>query len=160
MRRRTRLVMVPDDLSMADLIGRLGGYDVVVVDVDNTLTPDEAPGSVVAASLDEIRAAAQQGGVGRLVALSNGSPYRAVAGDGVMWAAGKPFTKMSAVGVGAGQSVAVVGDKILTDGVLAHRWRAVFYLKPLTSPSGRRPMVSRAVGWLARRLLFAAQPLE
>ncbi len=151
-------MVVPDDVSTDELVGRLGEYDVVVVDIDNTLTADQAPGPVVAASLDEVRRTAQRCGVGRVVALSNGSPSRALPGDGVVWNAGKPLTARTAIGVAAGESAAVVGDKVLSDGVLAHRWGAVFYLKRY-SPD-RRPLLRRALDSVVRRALFTIETLE
>jgi len=159
--RRTRLIAVPDDVSMMQLIGRLDDFDIVVVDVDNTLAPDDAPGPVMAARLDEVRRAFRMSGNGRLVVASNGPRSRAVAGDGIVWEMDKPLTRRSRLGISRRDSVAVVGDKVLTDGVLAHRWRAAFYLKPFTPRSeGQRPGLRRVLERVVRRLLFAEGPLD
>jgi predicted HAD superfamily phosphohydrolase YqeG len=158
--KRTRLINVADDLPAAGLLLRLGSYDLVVIDVDNTLAPDEAPGREMAIRLDEARAAARRAGIGRLVVISNGPRTRAVPGDGVLWEVSKPFTRASRLGVAPGQSVAVVGDKVLTDGFLAHRLGADFYVKPFSPPEDRPGRgIRRAMARAVRRLLFTIERL-
>ena len=96
-----------------------------------------------------------------MVVASNGPPSRAVDGDGVVWGMDKPLTRASRLGIDPDDTVAVVGDKVLTDGLLSHRWGADFYLKPFTArDAGRGPRPLRALEWAARRLLFAVERLD
>ena len=157
--RRTPLIDVPAAVSAADLISRLGHVDVVVLDVDDTLVPREAPAAELAARIEEVRGAAERSGAGRLVVMSNGRRSRAVPGDGVLWDAGKPLTRAAAAGIRAGERVAVVGDKILSDGLLAHRWEAEFYLLRLAG-AGRAPAIPAWLDRLVRRCLFTERPLD
>jgi len=159
--RRTRLIRVPEHVSVIDLIGRLGRFDVVVVDVDNTLVPDEASASMLAASLEEVREASLRCGIDRLLVVSNGSRSRAVEGDGVVWQVNKPWTRASRLGISPRDVVAVVGDRMLPDGLLAHRWSADFYLTSFSSArEGSGSHLLRALGTMIRRWLFTVVPLD
>lgn len=148
--------MVPDDVSAIDLIGRLGGYDVVVVDVDDTLVRDGAPALDLAAGVGAARRAAGRAGVGRLLVVSNGSRSRAAGVDGVIWQANKPWTRSARLGISSADVVAVVGDRLLPDGLLARRWGADFYL--VAAPGERLRWPSGLQARL-RRLLFTVEAL-
>jgi len=161
MLRRTRLITVPEQVSVIDLIGRLSEFDVVVVDVDNTLVPDDAPAAMLSARIEEARRASLQCGIGRLLVVSNGSRSRAVEGDGVIWRVNKPWTRAKRLGISPRDAVAVVGDRVFPDGLLARRWSADFYLAPFSSadePAG--PRLLRPFGAMVRRRLFTVEPLD
>ena len=159
--RRTRLIVVPEHVSVIDLIGRLGGFDIVVVDVDNTLVPDEASASMLAGGLEEARKASLRAGVDRLAVVSNGSRGRAVESDGVIWEVNKPWTRVARLGISPRDTVAVVGDRVLTDGLLARRWSADFYLAPFSPTGGpARSRLLRALEATVRRWLFTVVPLD
>jgi predicted HAD superfamily phosphohydrolase YqeG len=161
MLHRKRLVTVPEDVSVIDLIPRLRRYDVVVVDVDDTLVPDGAPGSLVAARLEEVRTAWQACAGGRLVVVSNGSRRRAGRHDGVVWQVNKPWTRARRLSISPNETVAVVGDRLMVDGLLARRWGADFYM--MSAPgSCHRPhsVPALGLGRRVRRWLFDQEPFE
>ncbi len=156
MLRRTHAVFVPDRVSVTDVIARLRGAEVIVVDVDNTLVPDKAPNEHLRQQLVAAREAAARAGADRLVAVSNGSRDRATV-DGVVWQVNKPFTRRSRLGITPNDSVVVVGDRILVDGLLAWRWNAPIYLRPWSAEVSiprSRPMQALA-GWVQRRLFLS-----
>ena len=145
--RRVRLTEVPADTSVVELIERLGGYDVVVVDVDDTLVPDGASGPRLSARVAEAAEAALRAGVGRLVVVSNDSGDRAPEVEGVVWRVNKPWTRRARLGIAPADRVAVVGDR-MPDGFLAWRWGVDFY----------RAAGSRRRSW--PRWLFITEPLN
>jgi predicted HAD superfamily phosphohydrolase YqeG len=159
--RRTPLTDVPGHLSITELIARLGRFDVVVVDLDDTLAPDEAPLPARRRRLAEAHAAAVHAGIPRLLVVSNGHRSRGEPGDGVVWQVNKPWTRAARLRISAGDSVAVVGDRIIPDGLLARRWGAHLYLVPGSAHPGspRRRRATR-VGALIRRALFSPTPLD
>jgi predicted HAD superfamily phosphohydrolase YqeG len=160
MLRRARLIEVPWELSVIDLLPRLSGFDVVVVDVDNTLVPDSAPASMLANRLEELRAESKRWRIGRTLVVSNGSRSRAIGSDGVIWQINKPWTRAARLNISKNETVAVIGDRLLLDGLLAWRWGAHFYLV-----TQRADRTTRATGAadrltaLARRWLFDEQSL-
>jgi predicted HAD superfamily phosphohydrolase YqeG len=156
--RRTRLRAIPPEVSVIALIARLGSYDVVVVDVDDTLVPDRASAPELRARLEEARDAARRGGVGRLVVVSNGSRNRARPGDGVVWEVNKPWTRAARLGISAPDTVAVIGDRLVPDGLLAWRWGADLFLTG-DSPAAGSGMPGPPSS-LMRRLLFRITPFE
>jgi len=155
------LNVVPDHMSAIDLIGRLGGFDVVVIDVDNTLVPDEASPSMLTSCLEEARKAAVRCGIARLLVVSNGSCSRAVEGDGVIWEVNKPWTRAARLGISSRDLVAVVGDRVLPDGLLARRWGADFYLTSFFHADGASgSSLLPALGVNLRRWLFKVVSLD
>jgi len=159
--RRTRLIEVPEHVSVVDLIGRLGEFDVVIVDVDNTLVPDDASASMMAARLEEVRKASLRCGLDRLLVVSNGSRSRAVDGDGVIWEVNKPWTRAARLGISPRDVVAVVGDRMLPDGLLARRWGADFYLTSFShAGEATGSGLLRVFGTMLRRCLFTLAPLD
>ena len=101
------------------------GEQVVISDVDNTLAPQGASlaelGPMVNAAMDRIEASRN---VTRVIALTNG-PQRQV--DRVISRGNKPWTTRRRLGLrGSHQPIVVIGDQVLTDGILAWRVRATF----------------------------------
>jgi hypothetical protein len=66
----------------------------------------------------------------------------------------KPWTTRRRLGLHSGQPVWVVGDQVLTDGILAWRLGATFvHLALDTGAEAQRQAVMRRIGgWLARML--------
>ncbi len=113
--------------SLDDVVAfvRSGSNKVVILDVDNTLAPQGASldefGVLVNGAIDRLEASP---GIGRVIALTNG-PQRGV---GRMISRGnKPWTTRRRLGLrGDSRQVVVIGDQVLTDGVLAWRLNATF----------------------------------
>lgn len=100
-----------------------GSANVVIFDVDNTLAPQGAPPSdfieLVNAAIDRFEASR---GVDRVIALTNG-PQRGV--ERLVARGNKPWTTRRRLDLSDHQvPVVVVGDQLLTDGLLAWRLRA------------------------------------
>ena len=152
--RRTTAFLVPDNVSAVDVIGYLGGTDIVVIDLDNTLVPDGAANDHVEHLLAAARQAASDAGIGRLIAISNGSSARSTGRDGVVWQVNKPFTRRSRLGIGSRASIAVIGDRILIDGLLAWRWNAPVFLTTWSPEVSipRQRLVRAWAAWVQRRL--------
>lgn len=109
---------------VAALVDAVGIPAVVIFDADNTLVPqgvsfDEFARGVTAA-VERFR---DRSGVERVVVLSNG-PERGV--PGMIHRGNKPWTTRRRLGLHQGEHVWVVGDQVLTDGVLAWRLGARF----------------------------------
>lgn len=151
------MVAVPHGVSVTDLIGRLGDRDVVVVDVDGTLVPDRASAEILEAGVGEVLDAAQRSGIGRVLVVSNASRSRGRPGDGVVWEVNKPWTRAARLGISEDDAVAMIGDRVVPDGLLARRLGADFYLMPGPRSAGR-PGPGRAAAVL-RRFLFRVTPL-
>lgn len=98
---------------------------VLILDVDNTLAPQNSPLDqftvLVNAAIDRFESAP---GVERVIALTNG-PQRGV--PRMLSRGDKPWTPRRRLGLREPSSpVVVVGDQVLTDGVLAWRLGATF----------------------------------
>jgi len=98
---------------------------VLIFDVDNTLAPQKTPldefSALVNAAIDRFESAP---GVERVIALTNG-PQRGV--PRMLSRGDKPWTPRRRLGLrGVTSPIVVVGDQILTDGVLAWRLGATF----------------------------------
>lgn len=109
--------------SLDDVARVVGGSErpkVVIFDVDNTLAPQEAAPSefvaLVNSAIDRFESMAE---VARVIPLTNG-PQRGV--DRIVARGNKPWTSRRRLGLrGSRLPVVVVGDQLLTDGLLA--WR-------------------------------------
>jgi predicted HAD superfamily phosphohydrolase YqeG len=129
---------------------------VVVFDADNTLVRQGAPldefKSVVTAAVERFTALPS---VARVIILTNG-PQRGV--PGMIPRGNKPWTTRGRLGLDAAESnVWVVGDQVLTDGVLAWRLGATFvHLAIDEVAEAPRQAVMRRIGRAVRRLLFTA----
>ena len=107
---------------VANLLSDTAGPVVLVFDVDNTLVRQGAPPgefiAVVNAAIDRFEA---HPSVSRVIALTNGA-QRGV--PRLVSRGNKPWTTRRRLGLTG--DVVVVGDQILTDGVLAWRLGAAF----------------------------------
>ena len=151
--RRVPLVHATD---LDDLERLLDGVDrpvTLIFDADNTLVPqgvllDVFQRGVTAAihrfeSLD---------GVSRVIVLTNG-PERGV--TGMIHRGNKPWTTRRRLGLRRRTEVWVVGDQLLTDGILAWRFGATYiHLAIDTEREAPRQAIMRRIGRWIRRLLF------
>jgi predicted HAD superfamily phosphohydrolase YqeG len=127
---------------------------VLIFDVDNTLAPQESPldefSALVNAAIDRFESAP---GVERVIALTNG-PQRGV--PRMLSRGDKPWTPRRRLGLrGATSPIVVVGDQILTDGVLAWRLGATFLhlvIDGETEPRDQARM--RRYGRIVTKLFF------
>ena len=122
------------------------GQKVIIFDVDNTLAPQGVPsaelGRLVNSAIDHVEASP---GIVRVIALSNG-PQRQVAR--MVSRGNKPWTTRRRLGLGGSSApLVVVGDQVLTDGLLAWRLGATFlHLVIDDETEERRQAVMRRVG--------------
>ena len=129
------------------------GDVVLIFDVDNTLAPQGAPLEeftvLVNGAIDRFEAI---GSVARVIALSNG-PQRGV--PRMIARGNKPWTSRRRLGLGRTDSIVVVGDQMLTDGLLAWRLRATFlHLVIDDQEEERRQANMRRIGTLLTGMLF------
>jgi predicted HAD superfamily phosphohydrolase YqeG len=146
---------VAHDLDTVErLVGAAPGPSVVIFDADNTLVPqgvdlDEFRRGVTGA-VDRFR---RHPTVTRVIVLTNG-PERGV--PGMIHRGNKPWTTRRRLGLDTDAgSTWVVGDQVLTDGVLAWRLKAPFiHLCIDEERESPRQAMMRRVGRRLRRLLF------
>jgi predicted HAD superfamily phosphohydrolase YqeG len=124
MLRRVPIHASGDLDEVAALVDAVGRPAVVIFDADNTLVPqgvsvDEFARGVTAA----VARFRKRSGVERIVVLTNG-PERGV--PDMIHRGNKPFTTRRRLALDRGDDVWVVGDQVLTDGVLAWRLGARF----------------------------------
>lgn len=148
--RRAPLVEVADVDGLLDLVREAPVPVTLIVDVDNTLVRQGAPPEefvpVVEAAIDRLESAA---GVDRVLVLSNGAD-RAV--PRMVSRGHKPWTTRRRLGLtDPGSNVVVVGDQVLTDGLLAWRLGAVYarLVVDTDSESGAQGRMRRAGDVLA-----------
>ena len=121
-------VPIRDAHSIDDVIAFIESSDddkVIIFDVDNTVAPQGTMvddfGALVNAAIDRFEASPN---VARVIALTNGTQRevpRLVSGGN------KPWTTRRRLGLrGSRESIVVVGDQVLTDGLLAWRLRGTF----------------------------------
>ena len=128
---------------------------VLIFDVDNTLVPQgfdhDRLGPIVNETIDRFEATA---GVDRVIVLTNGPPR----GNARMVSRGnKPWTTRRRLGVTRHHPIVVVGDQILTDGVLAWRLGATFlHLVVDADHEDARQARMRRIGRIVRDLLFTS----
>ena len=161
-RRRLMLGRVPmrDVRSLDDVIAFLESTDgekVIISDIDNTLAPQDVPpeefAMLVNAAIDRIEA---HRNVARVIALTNG-PQRQVAR--IVSRGNKPWTTRRRLSLKGNRSpLVVVGDQVLTDGVLAWRLRATFLHLVLDDETEeRRQAIMRRLGHVIIGMLFNRQ---
>lgn len=127
---------------------------VIICDVDNTLAPQGVPppefGRLVNAAIDNLEANQH---VARVIALTNG-PQRDV--DRMVSRGNKPWTSRRRLGLrGSEAPIVVVGDQVLTDGVLAWRLRATFlHLVIDDETEERRQATMRRIGRIVAGIFF------
>ena len=154
MLRRVPRHIVADLDQLERLVATAPHPIVVIFDADNTLVPQGVPVDVfsrdVAAVVDRFEA---QPSVARVIVLTNG-PERGV--PGMIHRGNKPFTTRRRLGLTAAHTgVWVVGDQVLTDGVLAWRLGATFVLLALdTEMEAPRQAGMRRIGGVLAHLLF------
>ena len=130
------------------------GQKVIIFDVDNTLAPQGVPlaefGQLVNSAIDRVEA---NPGIARVIALTNG-PQRQVAR--MVSRGNKPWTTRRRLGLrGSSAPLVVVGDQVLTDGLLAWRLRATFlHLVIDDETEERRQAVMRRIGSIFVVTLF------
>lgn len=139
---------------VASLIDEVGSPSVVIFDADNTLVPqgvrfDEFVTAVTEA-VERFRANSQ---VDRVLVLTNG-PERGV--PGIIYCGNKPWTTRRRLGLDRnGDDIWVVGDQVLTDGVLAWRLGATFvHLAIDVENEAPRQALMRRTGRRLARLMF------
>ena len=131
---------------VVDFVESNAGEKVVISDVDNTLVPQDVSlgefGAVVNASIDRLEA---HPNVSRVIALTNG-PEREV--PRLVSRGHKPWTTRRRLGLrGTRTPIVVVGDHVLTDGLLAWRLRATFlHLVIDDEDEARRQATMRCLG--------------
>ena len=150
-------VTIRDVRSLDDVGAFLASGDrrkVLILDVDNTLAPQGAPldefGVLVNGAIDRFEAGP---GVDRVIALTNG-PQRDV--PRMVSRGNKPWTTRRRLGLKEVRlPIVVVGDQVLTDGVLAWRLGATFlHLVIDDEKEGRRQAAMRRIGKVVMRLFF------
>ena len=151
--RRVPLVRLDAVDDLLQLVGDEEGNLVVLLDLDNTLVPYEAAGPARSREADRKLAEIEDSpGIGRVVVVSNGRRAGVRGGVTQAW---KPFTTRRRLGLSATDSVWVVGDQVLTDGLLAWRLGADFLFSPLREVDEPLwPAIQRRVGALVRGVLF------
>ena len=128
--------------------------NVIILDVDNTLVPQGvAPpqfGEIVNEAIDRVEA---NPCIARAIALTNG-PQREV--TRMVSRGNKPWTTKRRLGLRANRApIVVVGDQVLTDGLLAWRLRAQFlHLVIDGETEERRQAVMRRCGGPLIAILF------
>jgi len=153
---RSRFIQADDLAAVIADLARRSEVRHVVLDMDNTVVPYGSNDDVERRLIDEA--------VGQLAALSHVETISIVsnAGSGrtgpslplpshttVVWSADKPVTLRSrlAAGVGSGRAV-VIGDLLMTDGLLAWRLKADYYHCPIVEHDPYR--ANRVLGWMGR----------
>lgn len=129
------------------------GQKVIIFDVDNTLVPQGVPlaefGQLVNSAIDRVEA---NPGIARVIALTNG-PQRQVAR--MVSRGNKPWTTRRRLGLRGGPApLVVVGDQVLTDGLLAWRLGATFLHLVIDETEERRQAVMRRIGSIFVVMLF------
>lgn len=137
-----------------DFVESRDDENVIIFDVDNTLAPQGIPvpefAVMVNAAIDRVEASPN---ISRVIALTNG-PQREV--DRMISRGNKPWTTRGRLGLrGSRVPLVVVGDQVLTDGLLAWRLRATFlYLVIDDEAEERRQATMRLIGRALIRMLF------
>ena len=129
-----------------DFVESSAGEKVIISDVDNTLAPQDIPleefGAVVNAAIDRLES---HPSVARVIALTNG-PERQV--TRLVSRGNKPWTSRKRLGLRRSRTpIVVVGDQVLTDGLLAWRLQAPFlHLVIDDADEARRQATMRRLG--------------
>jgi predicted HAD superfamily phosphohydrolase YqeG len=137
-----------------DFVESRDDKNVIIFDVDNTLAPQGTPipefAVLVNAAIDRVEASAS---ISRAIALTNG-PQREV--DRMISRGNKPWTTRGRLGLrGSRAPLVVVGDQVLTDGLLAWRLRATFlYLVIDDDAEDQRQATMRRIGRVLVGMLF------
>ena len=146
---------------MAARIAAQPGPLTVIFDADNTLVPQGAPPHQFAQRVGEVIDRFDQlPSVERVIVLSNG-PQRGA--DRMIARGNKPWTTRWRLGIArrSAAEIWVVGDQILTDGILAWRLGAVF-LHYAIDPNDDYPRQTRMrrLGRIVAPLIFSRGALS
>ena len=150
-------VPIHDVQSLEDVMAFVESSDgekVVIFDVDNTLAPQGCAlgdfAELVNEAIDRCEAC---GNVCRVIALTNG-PQREV--TRMVSRGNKPWTTKSRLGLRKSKApIVVVGDQVLTDGLLAWRLRGTFlHLVIDDEEEDRRQATMRRLGAMITGMLF------
>ncbi len=139
---------------VADFVAASDGAKVLIFDADNTLAPQGAPveefGALVNRAIDRFEASP---GVDRVIVITNG-PQRDV--PNMISRGNKPWTSRRRLGLrGVGSPIVVIGDQVLTDGLLAWRLGATFLHLVLEEEKEEpRQLAMRRMGRLVLRLFL------
>ncbi|MCZ6740139.1 MAG: hypothetical protein O7C01_10295 [Actinobacteria bacterium] len=152
--RRVSITVVKDLAQVEAWAQTAEGPLVLIVDADNTVVRQGAPpaefAEQVTRTIDRFEATPA---VERVICLSNGPP-RGV--EGMINRGNKPWTTSRRLGLVDSDSVVwVVGDQILTDGLLAWRLGADFFHHAIAQ-TGEHPRQAfmRVLGRTVGRLFF------
>lgn len=152
--RRVPMHAVADLDELEELIAAVAHPIVVIFDADNTLVPQgvtvDAFSRDVTAVIERFEA---QPSVARVIVLTNG-PDRGV--PRMIHRGNKPWTTRRRLGLDrTHRGACVVGDQVLTDGVLAWRLGAAFVLLAIdVNTETPRQAAMRRVGSALTPLLF------
>jgi predicted HAD superfamily phosphohydrolase YqeG len=130
------------------------GEKVIIFDVDNTLAPQGVAldefGQLVNSAIDRVEANPH---IARVIALTNG-PQREV--DRMISRGNKPWTTRRRLRLRRSSApLVVVGDQVLTDGLLAWRLRATFLHLVIDDESEEhRQAMMRRIGSVLVGMLF------
>jgi predicted HAD superfamily phosphohydrolase YqeG len=156
--RRVPMQQATDLDEVAALVADAPGRNIVVFDADNTLVPQgAAPELFQAAVTDAVKRFEAMASVERVTVLTNG-PERGV--PGMVHRGNKPWTTRRRLGLDKGTAaVWVVGDQVLTDGVLAWRFGAT-YVQLVFDQEGEdsRQAAMRSAGRALAGMLFRSEP--
>lgn len=139
---------------VAEVAASAGDDVVLIFDVDNTLAPQGADpdelGKLVEAAIDRFE---HDPAVRRVIVMTNG---RQRGLSQVISRGNKPFTTRRRLGLDDSSGpVLVIGDQVLTDGLLAWRLRATFlHLVVDKASEDAQQARMRRVGRVAEPLLF------
>lgn len=143
---------------VAELVGAAPGPNIVVFDADNTLVPQGAALDVFRAGVTAaMKRFESLPSVDRVIVLTNG-PERGV--PGMIHRGNKPWTTRRRLGLDeAAATIWVVGDQILTDGVLAWRFGATYVQLVVDADAeDTRQAVMRFTGRFVAGMLFRPAP--
>lgn len=144
-----------DDIADIEALAMAATRSIVLIfDADNTLVPQGISAGEFAERINAfIDRFERLSTVERMIVLTNG-PARGV--DRIESRGNKPWTSRRRLGLLDSRSdVWVVGDQILTDGLLAWRLNATYLHLPITERGEHpRQVVMRRVGQLLHRVLF------
>jgi len=151
---RTRMQRIESLQDVVDFVQRGEVDHILIFDVDNTLVRQGAPldefGIEVNAAIDRFES---MPGVERVIVLTNGAE-RGV--PRMISRGNKPWTSRRRLGLrGVRGPLVVVGDQVLTDGLLAWRLRATFlHLVIDREGEPRRQALMRRMGGLFETMLM------
>jgi predicted HAD superfamily phosphohydrolase YqeG len=138
---------MPDLDALEQMVSMADGPLTIVFDIDNTLVPQGTQAQELCDGVDQTRQRFEAiPAVERVIVLTNGPSRSAV---GVIARGNKPWTTRRRLGLDkADAEVWVVGDQVLTDGVLAWRLGAVFCHVVIAHHG--EPKGQAAMRWLGR----------